>query len=206
MPSSKPATDSQRSSPPGSTSSSLVEKVKTGQSEAWARLVELYGPTVYRWCRQRGLAAEDSEDICQEVFTSVASVVHRFRRERPGDSFRGWLWTITRNKARDYLRRRAGKPSAAGGSDNKGFLAGLTVDSAGVFDSPEPAPDGPLVRRALELVRKEVEPSSWLAFWRIAVEGQSSAEVAHDLGLTPSAVRQAKYRVLRRLRRELDAD
>ena len=37
-------TDSRGSSEPGSTSSSLLEQVKTGQSEAWARLVDLYGP------------------------------------------------------------------------------------------------------------------------------------------------------------------
>ena len=197
-------TDSRGSSEPGSTSSSLLEQVKTGQSEAWARLVDLYGPTVYRWCRQHGLAAEDAADICQEVFGRVASGIARFRREKPDDSFRGWLWTITHNKAKDHFRRCAGRPSAAGGSDHSGFLAGLPADSRDVSDSQEQTPDQALVRRALEALRAEVEPSSWQAFWRIAVEGQSSAEVARDLGLTPSAVRQAKYRLLRRLRQMLE--
>jgi DNA-directed RNA polymerase specialized sigma24 family protein len=36
------------------------------------------------------------------------------------------------------------------------------------------------------------------------VEGASATEVGTELGMTPAAVRQAKYRVLCRLREELD--
>ena len=39
------------------------------------------------------------------------------RRDRSGDSFRGWLWTITQNKIRDQFRYRQGAPQAEGGSD-----------------------------------------------------------------------------------------
>jgi len=189
----------------GSTSSSLLGQVKAGESDAWGRLVELYGPTVYRWCRQCGVAADDAADVCQEVFCSVASHVGRFRREKPGDSFRGWLWTITRNKAQDHFRRRAGEPNAHGGSEHRDFIAGLAATTSEAADCPEPPADHALVRRALEAVREEVEPSSWQAFWRMTVEGHSSAEIARDLGLTPIAVRQAKYRLLRRLRQELES-
>ncbi len=192
------------SAAPGSTSSSLLGRVKAGQPDAWGRLVELYGPTVYRWCRKCGVEAGDAADVCQEVFSSMASHVGGFRREKPGDSFRGWLWTITRNKAQDHFRRRAGEPNAQGGSQNRDFLAGLPAATSEVSRSSEPPNDRALVRRALEAVRQEVEPASWQAFWRMTVEGRSSAEVARELSMTPSAVRQAKYRLLRRLRQELD--
>ena len=39
--------------------------------------------------------------------------------------------------------------------------------------------------------------------WEHVVSGKSAAEVAADLGLTPGAVRAAKFRVLTRLRLEL---
>jgi RNA polymerase sigma-70 factor (ECF subfamily) len=189
---------------PGSTSSGLLGRVKAGESDAWARLVELYGPTIYRWCRRCGVAADDAADVCQEVFSSLAANIARFRREKPGDSFRGWLWTVTRNKAQDHFRRRAGEPDAFGGSGHQDFLAGLPTATSQSSGSSGPPADHALVHRALEIVRKEVEPSSWQAFWRTAVEGHSSAEVARDLGLTPSAVRQAKCRLLKRLRQELE--
>ena len=40
----------------------------------------------------------------------------------------------------------------------------------------------------------------WQAFWRTAIDGVSAREVADELKMTPHAVRQAKARVLRRLR------
>ena len=56
------------------------------------------------------------------------------------------------------------------------------------------------MHRALELIRAEFEERTWQAFWRSAVEQQSTAEIAADLRLSPASVRQAKSRVLRRLR------
>ena len=63
-----------------------------------------------------------------------------------------------------------------------------------------------LIRRAAELVRGEFEPRSWQAFWLVAVELKSAVEAATDLGMTPGAVRQAKYMILRRLREELHGE
>lgn len=60
-----------------------------------------------------------------------------------------------------------------------------------------------LVQRALELLRAEFEERTYQAFWRMAIEHHSTAEVAAELGMTNRAVRQAKYRVLCRLRQEL---
>src|SRR5262245_31027019 len=56
----------------GATSSGLLERVKAQDQAAWERLVSLYSPLLYRWCRQAGLQAEDARDIGQEVFTAVA--------------------------------------------------------------------------------------------------------------------------------------
>ena len=60
-----------------------------------------------------------------------------------------------------------------------------------------------VIHRATDLIRAEFENRTWKAFWLCAVEHQSSGEVAKQLGMTPGAVRQAKYKVLRRLREEL---
>jgi len=61
-----------------------------------------------------------------------------------------------------------------------------------------------VIRRALELLREEFEERTWQAFWRMAVLGQTAAEIARDLGMTKHTVRQAKYRVMRRLKLELE--
>ena len=43
-------------------------------------------------------------------------------------------------------------------------------------------------------------PITWQAFWRSTVDGESATEIANDLGMTAGAVRQAKLRVMVRLR------
>jgi RNA polymerase sigma-70 factor (ECF subfamily) len=60
-----------------------------------------------------------------------------------------------------------------------------------------------LFHQALGLIRDEFEQRTWQAFWRMAVDNRTSAEVAGELGMTTNAVRMAKSRVLRRLREEL---
>ncbi len=53
------------------------------------------------WCRRWQAPEADAADIFQEVFQSVAMNLGGFRKERDGDTFRGWLRTITRNKVID---------------------------------------------------------------------------------------------------------
>jgi len=98
------------------TSSSLLEGIRSRSPQAWRRFVDAFGPVVYWASRRAGLDAADAADITQEVFGAVARSISDFRRDRPGDSFRNWLWTILRNKIRDYFRRNRHRKRAEGGS------------------------------------------------------------------------------------------
>ena len=192
---------------PESTSTTLIDRVRADEPDAWKRLVDIYGPLVYGWCRQCGLQAEDAHDVGQEVFSKLAVRIAAFRREQPGDTFHGWLWTITRNEVRNHFRRQKGWPGAKSGTTMPQQLAQFPQKEPGSADSSEARDDAKvaLVHRALEAIRHEFEDSSWQAFWRMLVQGHSSAEIAEDLGLSKAAIRQAKYRILKRLRRELEA-
>lgn len=86
-------------------------------------LVELYAPLVNHWCRRSDLPPEDAADVFQEVFGSVAASIFSFQRDRPGDTFRGWLRTVTTNKIRDHFRRQQDKKEAEGGTGAQMCLA-----------------------------------------------------------------------------------
>jgi RNA polymerase sigma-70 factor (ECF subfamily) len=187
-----------------STSLSLIERVRQHQAEAWTRFTQLYGPLVYRWTRRAELQHADIVDVVQEVFRAVAVSIDRYDRDL-GTGFRGWLWGITRNKLRDFQRRQAGHPAALGGTDALQRLAAVADGALEEDEEPDPeTSERLLLHRALDLIRSDVEPHTWQAFWRLAVEGHAVAEISRDLGMTDKAVRQAKYRLLRRLRIELD--
>jgi RNA polymerase sigma-70 factor (ECF subfamily) len=186
------------------TSRSLLAHAKDDAPAAWVRLVNLYAPLAAVWFRRWGVAEQDIVDCLQEVFSAVAKNLDRFRKEQPDDTFRGWLATIARNKARDYHRRRAGQPTAVGGTEASLRLAQLQ-DPENEIDDPQPsdAAFNAVLRQALDTIRSEFHEPTWQAFWNVVVEGRTASEVAAELGMQPGAVRVAKSRVLARLRREL---
>jgi RNA polymerase sigma-70 factor (ECF subfamily) len=182
---------------------SLLDGARARDAAAWERLVTLYSPLVLAWCRGWGLQPEDAADVFQEVFQAVAAHLAGFRRERPGDTFRGWLRTITRNKVNDHFRRREREPAGVGGSEARAMLSRVPEAVPADEGARGCAAEADLLHRALELIRGEFEPRTWEAFWQTAVEGRAAADVAADLSMTPGAVRVAKSRVLHRLRTDL---
>jgi RNA polymerase sigma-70 factor (ECF subfamily) len=78
-------------------------------------------------------------------------------------------------------------------------LADPTSELARQWDQDH---DKHVFQKLLAVVEGDFEPRTWQAFARFAVEGRPAAQVAAELGLTESAVVQAKFRILKRLREE----
>ena len=128
-----------------------------------------------------------------------------FRRDRPGDSFSGWLAAVTRNKVREHYRRRQGRAEARGGSTAQRHMAQFPqpAEPSDERIQPDAQAAACLSRRALEMIRAEFEVRTWDAFWRVSVVRQSPAHVAADLEMSVAAVYKAKSRVLGRFRQLL---
>jgi RNA polymerase sigma-70 factor (ECF subfamily) len=187
---------------PTGTSSSLIDRVRADEAGAWDRLVALYAPLLYHWCRRWKLQDEDLADVFQEVFKTLVVHIGGFRREKESDTFRGWLRTITRNKVLDHFRKH--RLEDMGGSDAGGPLSQIAAPEAPPQADPEEVEEmRRLFFRGLDLIRGEFEERTWKAFWRTAVDGRSPKEVALELAMTPGAVRVSKSRVVQRLREEL---
>lgn len=185
---------------------SLLVRVRNLDPDAWRRLVHIYGPLVFKWCVKAGLKSEDAADVGQEVFRAVADGISKFRRDREGDTFVGWLRTITRFKVADYRRRQSTDPQAIGGTDFQIAISQLSEDMNEVAEEEhaDGTIDSIVYRRALEIIKTEFEQRTWQAFWAAAIDGRPTADIADELGMTTMAVRKAKSRVLRRLRDEFD--
>jgi RNA polymerase sigma-70 factor (ECF subfamily) len=186
------------------TSLSLLQRIRQGDATGWHRVVELYTPLVCHWCRRWGVDGADADDVMQEVFHAASSSIADFRREREGDTFRGWLRGITRHKVLAFWRTQERQPASPGGSSALQRLQEVPGPEA---DASEDAADADqtsqLFHRALGMLQGEFEPRTWQAFWRTTVDAQPAPNVASELDMTANAVRMAKSRVLRRLREEL---
>ncbi|TWT96329.1 RNA polymerase sigma factor [Neorhodopirellula pilleata] len=183
-----------------STSFGLLEDMKRGKSDSWHQFVHLYTPLIHYWCRKAGLQQSDVVDVTQEVFRAVCVGFDRANFGREGDSFRGWLWTITRNAIAGHFKRLNETIQARGGSSANGFLAQVPDwinDDEVIIDETA---EGEVVRRAAEIIKGDFEPHTWQAFWLSAVEDMPVDEISKRLNMTTGAIRQAKFRVLARLR------
>ena len=183
----------------------MLAGVKFRRPEAWDRLVDVWGPVIYGWCRKHDVQPADAEDIVQEVLLQVFLKAPEFER----GTFRGWVSTTTYHKIMDHFRYGRKHPKAAGGSsanrriqDQPDAGDGESVDDSGIVARVDS--NALIVRRVLQVIRGDFKDHTFKAFWKTAVDGLSTADVAEDLGMTVPAVRQAKARVLRRLRDELD--
>jgi RNA polymerase sigma-70 factor, ECF subfamily len=187
----------------GSTSATLIARMKRQEPDAWQKLADVYTPLVYGWARRGGMNDADAADAVQEVFRSVYAHANDFDPRGEHSSFRGWLWAITRNQVRLHYRKRGATDQAQGGTD-----AARRIDEYPdwIDDEEEPVTSSErrsLLQRTLAVVRGDFDDITWQAFWRLAVENQCMADIAAELGISPGAVRQAKYRVLCRLRQEM---
>ena len=189
-----------------STSASLISRARVGDATAWQRLVEVYSPVVYRWAKSAGLQDSDASDVMQEAFSDVARGLPRFRKEKPSDSFRGWLWVIARNRLRQHFNRISREPRGVGGSAHVDQIHRVPDFLQTDLLPDEVQVKSAVVHRALELIRDEFQQRTWQAFWQLTVSGQSASDIASELGMNEKAVRQAKYRVLCRLREMLHDD
>jgi RNA polymerase sigma-70 factor (ECF subfamily) len=182
-----------------STSASLLERLRRPDDhEAWGRFVRLYTPLLYYWLRRAGLQEHDAGDVVQDVLLHLVQKFPEFQYDCTR-RFRSWLRTVTLNKPRDRRKRRA---PALLGSDDRAVNGEAVPDEVALFAEDEYRRH--LTAQALELMQAEFAPATWRACWAHAVEGRPAAEVAAELGLTPGAVYAARFRVLSRLRRELD--
>ena len=169
----------------GTTSLTLIDRARANEADAWARLVMLYTPLVRHWCFAGGLQPNDIDDVVQEVCRAAFSGLDEFHRDSPGDTFRGWLRTITRTALALHFPAMAAGP---GGQRRQRGVRRLQE----VADPACRSPDDDLLRRdsrahrrALELVRAEFEDRTWQMFWLTAVEDRQPADVADRSGLRP---------------------
>lgn len=183
----------------------LLARIRDGQDgDAWREFVQIYGPVVYRFARNRGLQDADAADLMQDVLRSVARNAPRMEYDPTRGTFRGWLYTVTRNKIYNFLNGQRHRPRGSGDAD-----AHERLDATPARDSDGPDADWEreyqrqLTDRAMDRVKHEFQRNTWDAFWQTAVDGKAAAEVGVSLKMTPGAVYVAKSRVLARLREEV---
>lgn len=190
------------------------------EADTWTQFHFLYAGFVNDWIRRAGLGPNEAADVSQEVFYAVTESIDSYQhnKEKRG-SFRAWLFGITRNKINDFLRKRARQAIAEGGERAQLKLSQIADNEKEAFQHETPAADSlseevwahcdvSLVSKPLHVTIRTIQndfgQQAWQVFWRVVVHGEMPSSVATDLGITSEAARQAKFRILKRIREELE--
>ena len=182
---------------------SLLLRIRNADDDsAWTQFVEIYAMLIHRFAMRCGMQEADAADLTQDVLGSVASAIRRLDYEPTKGSFRSWLYTIVRNRVRNFFNRQGRHPR---GSGDTAMLAVLEKQPAPGDDSDywEQQYEKQLFRWAAEQIRGEFNEKHWQAFWQTAVDGRGGQEVANGLEMSLGALYAAKSRVVRRLKEKI---
>ncbi len=175
----------------------LVAAAAAGDTEAFKRLMERYGPAVSALLHGK-VEPRDEEDLLQEVFLAA---YQRIGRLRNGKALWPWLRRIASNKVSDHWRRTYRERRLFPGrgvddaAENVPGKAPTPSEAAGRAD------DLRRLEEALAGLKENLRIVVYLHLW----EEETVAHIAALLGIRETAVRMRLHRGLRRLRDRLTA-
>ncbi len=190
---------------PGMTTrSSLVKQISQLNKHRWSEFVMTYTPLLKYWLAQKQVPEDDREDILQECFMAIHKGISHFSTNtNDRGTLRGWMRIILNRRVADYWRKTCRKVPVV--EFELGTLWQASVkdhDAVSRFDS-ESEELAIIEKRALALIRNTTAEQTWDMFWAYTVENEPISEIAARFGVSESAVRVAKSRVLARLRKLL---
>lgn len=187
--------------PPSTRVTLLARLRQDGDSDAWKTFIDLYTPLVYRFCRCRGMQDADARDVTQQVLAIVHRAIGKFQYDRQRGRFRNWLGSVTSHEISRHQRRdrRAGKGIGNGWGNDVAALASSAVDPAWVEEF-----NSYVFQRALDRIRPEFEDDVWQAFDLTWLHDVKPRDAADKIGKPSAWVYKARYKVIERLRRELE--
>lgn len=189
--------------PPETRQSLLLRIRESKDNESWTTFVSVYTPVIHAYALRKGMQDADAADVTQQVMRSVFQAIPDFEYDPSKGSFRGWLFTITRNCIIKAVDKRSRTPTATGDTS---FQQSLQMQQATNDEEEAWNRDHELYlfRCAAERVKHEFKESTWEAFWKAAVEALSPEQTANKLGISVGAVYIAKSRVIARIRAEIE--
>ena len=183
---------------------SMFSRLRHAQPDSaeWMEFTTRYAPLIYVWCQRWGLQKPDADDVTQNVLVRFIKNLPRFRYDASQGGFRAWLRRVTRNVLTDLsAEKRKSVPA-----NQNDAIVGL-LDNVQARDDLERRLiddyDQELVEKAAHAVQDQVQPKTWEAFRRTAVDGQDPADVAAELDMPIASVYTARSNVTKRMRKEV---
>ena len=187
--------------------SELVQRIRSGDTDAWGELISRYEGRLLAFAESRLRNRDVSEDIVQEAFIGFLTSLPNYDGKRPLESY---LFTICAHKLTDHLRREGRRPTLS--------LSNTATTSGGDWQIPGRSRPASSIARSGE--RRQLEEDSLVEalnqqvdHWQrrgdwakiqcmelLFVRGKPNKEVATLLSITEQQVANFKFDFLAKLR------
>jgi len=168
----------------------IISRCLNGDKAAFGFLVDKYKASVYALAYYRLRNFEDAEDIAQEAFVEAYQRLHTLRR---WDSFSVWLYSITSNMCKEFLRSKSRRRDREFIADQNTNILDKSINSYHenkVYES---------LREALDTLPDIYQQVLTLYY----LGGMTSEEIAQTLGISSATIRQRMSRARSQLREEI---
>ena len=169
----------------------IIQKCLDGDAAAFGLLVDKYKGSVYGLAYAKLGGFYDAQDMTQEVFLKAYQKLRTLKR---WDKFLSWLYAITSNSCKDFLRSKASRPDGEYVTDQEKER----LDKISINSHHEDKLHQTLREALSELpeIHRQVLSLHYLG-------GLSCREIAQFLGISPHAIAMRLSRARAKLRKEL---
>lgn len=186
---------------PDTRPSLIVRLADSSDQSAWWSFVEDYEPFLRHMAIRQGVPPQHVGDTTQQVLIAIAGSVSGWKDDGQDASFRRWLCRVSRNVVIKFMSRQRRQTAGQGGTDAAMLIAHHPGESDATLERQY---EHELIVWAAGKVQSEFATNSWQAFWATMIDGQSVAEVAQSLSVSPGSIYMSRSRILRRIRETID--
>jgi len=166
----------------------IINKCLNGDPAAFGMLVDRYRTSVYALAYSKLQNFHDAEDVAQEVFLKAYSKLRTLKRY---DSFHAWLYSITSNLCKNWIRNQSRHPDRDFINDqNQETLEEISI---GLYREEMLRES---IHEALDYLPENYQQVLTLYY----LGGMNSREIAQFLGTSSAAIRHRLSRARARLK------
>ena len=178
----------------------LIRLQNQYDEHSWEEFVSTYRQYIYNVIRRMNLNHHDALEIVQIVLIKLWKKLPEFNYDNYRGKFRNWLYTVTANQTRDFLRSKGVKLSQSEDTSEQG--KDKLISQPEIEELAEKEWQIYISNLAWEKVKSQFSESVCTAFLK-SIEGVPIAEIAKEVGITDSSVYVYKKRVQDRLQEEI---
>ena len=179
----------------------LMSRIKDKHDEeSWQEFVNYYKQYIYNITRSMKLSHHDATEIVQIIMVKLWDKLPEFDVDSIRGKFRNWLYTVTANQVKDYIKARDRKNTRHQKAEQeKSYLRNITVPEVEKIATKEW--ESYIAQLAWNNVSPNFEESVKNAFLMFT-EGYDVKTISTKLNISESSVYVYKKRVQDKLQKE----